>query len=52
MKIQLGHKGAYTVVIRSYLTAYEHDSVMGYAQRGEGYCLGTKQALKYIKRSI
>ena len=50
MKIQLRHKGAYTVVIRDYLTAYEHDSVIGYAQRGEGYYLGTQQALKYIKR--
>lgn len=51
MRIQLGCKGAYTIVQRQYLTAYEYDSVVGYAQRDSDYFSGTQQALKHIKQN-
>lgn len=51
MRIQLGCKGASTIVQRQYLTAYKYDSGMGYAQRDSDFFSGTQQALKHIKRN-
>ena len=54
MTLKTNHNGACLNVVKSGYTAYEnsYSAYMKYGGRNSEYFLGTKQALKYIKRNI